>query len=438
LTRDKILLVNSRELCYYSGSFFLQQMCVALRNVGEDAEYVTLSDEDDFIAFMDRVGKSYKAIIDINSQMPYMILEDESRLLNRIDAPFYNYIVDHPLYHHPGLVFPIDNYHAIGIDKRHVKYMKDYYPHLKSVGFLPMGATEPSYRVDYKKRQIPLLLTATYENEQGILQDFRKLAAGLEEGRFDINYEGNYKPDAATQDDENGKNHVFGGGISRSIAEAGKSKSRGQAFFDLGMNLAETMLSGPVERTMEECLADIISQEDLMEGKYYTREFPVLMNYLFLVDKYVRNVHRRRVVEEIVKSGREITVAGAGWGMTALGDYARANLIGQVQMMDVFELMGDAKTVLDINPLFVEGVHDRVTSAMAAGAYVISDMNVDALESDESILGQYNIWKLDKLQEALNLTEPEKADRAYMGYELYKESYSWDCQANNLLKLLKD
>lgn len=405
-------------------------MCKALRNVGEDAEYVTLSDEDDFIAFMDRVGRSYKAIIDINSQMPYMILEDESRLLNRIDAPFYNYIVDHPLYHHPGLVFPIDNYHAIGIDKRHVKYMKDYYPHLKSVGFLPMGATEPSHRVDYKNRRIPLLLTATYENEQGILQDFRKLAAGLEEGRFDINYEGNYKQDAEAESINCKTDLKYCGDV--------KLTGRGKLFYDLGMNLAEVMLSGPVERTMEECLADIISQEDLMEGKYFTREFPVLMNYLFLIDKYVRNVHRRRVVEEIVKSGQEITVAGAGWEMTALGDYARANLIGQVQMMDVFELMGDAKTVLDINPLFVEGVHDRVTSAMAAGAYVISDMNVDALESDESILGQYDIWNRDKLQEALNLTEPEKADRAHRGCELYKKSYSWECQANNLLKLLKD
>jgi hypothetical protein len=75
---------------------------------------------------------------------------------------------------------------------------------------------------------------------------------------------------------------------------------------------------------------------------------------------------------------------------------------------------------------------------MAAETYVISDMNVDALESDESILGQYNIWNLDKLQEALNLTESEKADRAQVGYELYKKSYSWECQANNLLKLLKD
>ena len=124
--------------------------------------------------------------------------------------------------------------------------------------------------------------------------------------------------------------------------------------------------------------------------------------------------------------------------MTALGDYARANLIGQVQMMDVFELMGDAKMVLDINPLFAEGVHDRVTSAMAAGAYVISDMNVDALESDESILGQYNIWNLSKLHAVLELSESDRKDRAQAGYELYKKSYSWECQANNLLKLLKD
>jgi hypothetical protein len=293
-----------------------------------------------------------------------------------------------------------------------------------------MGATEPLQRRDYNIRRIPLLLTATYENEQGILQDFRKLAAGLEEGRFDINYEGNYMTDA--------KAEKIGYKTAYNNCYDAKSSGRGKLFYDLGMNLAETMLSGPVERTMEECMTDIISQEDLMEGKYFTREFPVLMNYLFLIDKYVRNVHRRRVVEEIVKSGQEITVAGAGWEMTALGDYAKANLIGQVQMMDVFELMGDAKTVLDINPLFAEGVHDRVTSAMAAGAYAISDMNVDALESDESILGQYNIWNLSKLHTALELSESDRKDRAQAGYELYKKSYSWECQANNLLKLLKD
>ena len=430
MTRDKILLVNSRELCYYSGSFFLQQMCEALRNVGEDAEYVTLSDEDDFIAFMDRVGKSYKAIIDINSKMPYMILEDESRLLNRIDAPFYNYIVDHPLYHHPGLVFPIDNYHVIGIDKRHVKYMKEYYPHLKSVGFLPMGATEPSKRVDYKNRRIPLLLTATYENEQGILQDFRKMAAGLEEGRFDINYEGNYKQDAKAE--KIGYKTAYNNCYDFNLL------GRGRLFYDLGMNLAEVMLSGPVDRTMEECLADIISQEDLMEGKYFTREFPVLMNYLFLIDKYVRNVHRRRVVEEIVKSGQEITVAGAGWEMTTLGDYAKANLIGQVQMMDVFELMGDAKAVLDINPLFAEGVHDRVTSAMAAGAYVISDMNSDCIEGVDGLIGSYDIWNMDKLHRSLELSEKEKSIRAEASRKCYMEKYSWECHARNLLKLLKD
>ena len=56
LAGNKILLVNSRELCYYSGSFFLQQMCEARRNMGEDAEYVTLSDEDDFIAFIQELS----------------------------------------------------------------------------------------------------------------------------------------------------------------------------------------------------------------------------------------------------------------------------------------------------------------------------------------------------------------------------------------------
>lgn len=136
----RILFVHTRELCYYSGSYFLQQMQKEVAKLGIESQYFSLGQDPSSLEGI--LGRHYDGVVDINSKLPYFVLEDDRRFLDVLDAPFYNYIVDHPLYHHPGLIFPLKDYHAIAIDHCHKSYMEKYYPHLQQVAFLPIGATQ--------------------------------------------------------------------------------------------------------------------------------------------------------------------------------------------------------------------------------------------------------------------------------------------------------
>ena len=95
----------------------------ALESIGCEVEYLELSHDDvDYDCLEDLLPEKeersrYDAILDINSKLPYLTLEDGSPFLDRLNAPFYNWIVDHPLYHHPGLSFPLKNYHVLAIDQ---------------------------------------------------------------------------------------------------------------------------------------------------------------------------------------------------------------------------------------------------------------------------------------------------------------------------------
>lgn len=258
------------------------------------------------------LGRHYDGVVDINSKLPYFVLEDDRRFLDVLGAPFYNYIVDHPLYHHPGLIFPLKDYHAIAIDHCHKSYMEKYYPHLQQVAFLPIGATQSRLAdvIPYEKRQIPLLFLGTYESKDGMLEKFRALCR-------------------------------------KTFADP---KIR-QEFYDLGMALLEVMLAGKesangerVEIPMEEALAGIVDQEKLLAGAYGTRDFAVLMNYLYLIDKYVRNARRHKVLSYVADLKVPLTLVGEGWEKVPLAGQAQVRLLGAKRIEETYDLLGRCQT----------------------------------------------------------------------------------------------
>ena len=444
----KILFVHTRELCYYSGSFFLKRMQEAVSRLGIESEYIALEDQQDLDRFEHRIGEHFDGVVDINSKLPYFVLDDDTRLLDALDAPFYNYIVDHPLYHHPGLVFPLQQYHAIGIDHRHCAYMKKHYPHLQQVAFLPLGATaagevsregaigesalhEETLRdamslegttlgmtlPEYRKRKIPLLVSATYEHGDEMISKFRALCDQIPSKAAQVN------------------------GFHREL-------------FELGMQVGECMLAGRTdaggkyrgmnlteirEMPMEEALLSVLDPEQLADGRFGTTEFPVLMNYLYLIDKYVRNVRREKVMNYVASLGIPMVVLGEGWEATPLADNPNVHLLGARRIEDTFALMAESRQVLDINPLFSEGVHDRVTSAMRNGWVCLSDMSqqADPRLLDGRQLQYYTNWNLDLLGERLLGTSMAQQEKiAYEAHIFAGTHYTWDAHARQLLELM--
>lgn len=395
----KILFVHTRELCYYSGRFFLQQMAAACRNLGADTEFMALETMKDFEGLEQRMGEDFAAIIDINSKLPYVIRENGEPLLDDLGAPFYNYIVDHPLYHHPGLVFPLKDYHVLGIDRRHCLYMQQYYPHLQQVSFLPLGATASAKQIPYEKRRIPLLVSCTYEEEEKKRREFHQLCQKL-----------------------TGKKN--GGDLCR-----------------LGEELMELMSAGQDggEIAMEDALKMLLDPQDLLEGRYVTTEFPVLMNYLYLVDKYVRNVRRRRVMEYVLSLNIPVTIMGEGWEPLVGKAKGRVTCLGARRLEESFAIMADSRRLLDINPLFPQGVHDRVTTGMMNGALVFSDMSPEAdpgMQQDRQLC-YYSVRNLDSLGEMLLEMDPAAQQQiAGQGCTYVRQHYSWQAQGQELLKII--
>ena len=331
----KYLVVTTRELCYFSGSFFLERIAGALSEEGADVEFLYLSDGTskgltegaDFSLLESFEGQSFDGIIDINSKLPYLIADDDEPFLDKIDAPFFNIILDHPLYHHPGLSFKLKNYHAIAIDKFHKKYIEDYYPHIRSVKYLPIPGTKSACDIPISKRSIDVLFPGTLLSDALIDEELHR---------------------------------------------------QGVNIYALSMALIEEWREG--YGTMEEALKkiDITPFITTEEEEKYT--FPEWMNRLYAVDRYMRNEKRKKAVFDFAKtSGRELTIMGEGWEETGIYDLKNVKKIEPRPMGDAIEIFGDSMTILYVNPLFSYGVHDRVTTGLINGCEVITDANPEAL-----------------------------------------------------------
>lgn len=410
----KILLISSRELCYFSASFFLDCIQRELEKVCE-VERVEFSETnlDALQACLD--SDDYDAILDINSKLPYLILDDNSRFLDHLHAPFYNYILDHPLYHHPGLVFPLRDYHALAIDRKHKEYMERYYA-LQSVEYLPLGGTvagnvtaplQQKSAIESRKtreeRQILLLFTGTYLDPQMVEAELQ--------GRGQVNLLSSKSGDAISD----------------------------QKYYECSKALIECW--NPEVEPMEDALQNLLASHEDAEVT-----FPEVMNRLYAVDRYKRNETRREVLLAVAKAGIECTVIGEGWEKTELSSYPNVTILPGCPMEEIFDYMANSRMVLDVNPLFFDGLHDRVSAAMVNGAVCLTNMNPDAAPRDrngETPLLFYQASDLDamlwKIQEMLaERSSKEWEARSLASVEIASEQCSWNAVAKHFLEIVKD
>jgi hypothetical protein len=185
---NKILVFESRNLGYDSSNCFLNVICEELRTQGIEVEYFRFeSVESDGEKLISYIGKSYLAVIDMNSSLALAFHDGvEDYYINLINAPFYNFLVDHPMHLHEKLSVPLKDYHVICLDEYHAAYIKKNYPHIKDVLVMPYGgiasekmrleleemakekteeAAEKIFKSDFKKRSMDIMFPATYMPE---------------------------------------------------------------------------------------------------------------------------------------------------------------------------------------------------------------------------------------------------------------------------------
>lgn len=384
MEQEKVLVFSSREICYFSSNFFANQIAAAFEELGMETEVCELAAEDDLDEKLERyIGKKYRLILDFNSRLPRMVMDDGSSYLDQIDAPFFDYILDHPLFHYNGLMGNVKNFYAIALDEAQRDYIRRYYTGVKDAYTMPLAATEA---IGHEEKHAPdhVLFMGTYDSPEGVYHLVEEAPPGLRE-------------------------------MMDSVIE---------------QRIAEPLL------TMEEAFRNYLVREDL---EFPEDKFALLLNSLYPADAYIRDYFRKAALDELVGKGIPVQLVGEGWEKYKP---AREKFVCREKAVNFalsFEKIAREQILLNVSPIFAHGLHDRVLAGMANHAAVLTDGNpyLERHFTGEQ-LAFYSLKKPETLSEQAGRLMEDGAYRERMQEEAYQEfrkHHTWKNRAETLLTL---
>lgn len=387
--RERILVFSSREICYCSGNFFANQIAAAFEEMGFCVDICEMSKGDDLDEKLaSYIGVKYRLILDFNSMLPQLVMDDDTSYLDMLDGPFYDYILDHPLFHYNSLNRETGNLHVIVLDEAHEAYIRTYYPKVKSVYTLPLGATKALYQGE-KEQECRVAFLGTYDTPEQV-----------------------YK-----------------------LIEAAPEPLCGTMKELLERRLSDPLL--PMEQAFEEYLRqDDMSFHDTPLG---AKEFALYMNAMYAVDVYVRDYFRKAALDELLAHRIPVTVFGNGWEKYSHTDESCLRREKALPFALSFERMAKEHILLNVSPIFNRGMHDRIPAGMANRAVVLTDGNPYLAEhfQDGKQLCMYTLSKIHTLSDrAGELLESRsvREEIAACAYEEFERHHTWNCRARQILR----
>lgn len=384
---EKILLFESRDLCYESNQYFTGQLAREFEKAGYQTEICDLSfNMEEKLEDVLIRRQEFSAAFDFNSRLTRAELEDGRPFIDELSMPFFNYLVDHPLYHHGGLRRKFKNYSVICIDECHRAYIKAHYPHIKNVFCVPLGAMEA---------------------DRG---------RSWEEKRFEVLFMGTYVP----------AEEIYG-----EIMEYSQEKKKEV------LTLIEWM-----EEDRELTQEDALSKYLLKTGEELShREFAGRLHSDYIVDRYLRFKKRRDILSGAAKSGIPLTVMGHGLEEIEALHGKNVKIYPGVGFALSAQMIADAKILLNITPGFFGGVHDRVYSARINHTISLTEENLYTKShfKDGEELFLYHEKRPEELfglvKEIFNNREKTKKvlEKAYENALLGE---TWQCRAGEILQCL--
>lgn len=383
------LFFEMKTVCYNSYFYFADSLAGQLKALGHNVEIFRITEES-FDALESYVGKSYDAIVDFNSDLPRALLDDDSYFLDHINGPFFDIILDHPLYHHDSLKNKLTNFHVICLDEDHKNYINKYYPHIKSCTVCPMTG-ELAFAHDkinwdeFENRPYDLLFSGTYTDPVRIERAIHNIPDFLAENVHSI--------------------------IDIMLADSSK--------------------------TIEEAVLEI-AENDF--DNYINSDIPLHTQSFYLADAYVRAYNRKMLVKELDLCQHNLQLFGGLWDEL---DLKNATIHREVPFNFSFTLFSKSKISVNIMPNFKKGSHDRVFSAQLNGAVSLTDST--SLLKNEYIDNKNILFfdtnnleglheRLDYLLEPSNLGSLKKI--AQEGMNIANSKHTWANICNVFLSAL--
>lgn len=217
---------------------------------------------------------------------------------------------------------------------------------------------------------------------------------------------------------------VKGASVSGSLSEMVENNAPAAVSTTEKTALLERLVAKDFNGNVARCVLEACSipLEYLMEPEY--------LSYMAAIDRNIRVRVRAETVSSL--KGLPVDFYGTGWD-ELFGTEPSFNHRNQVSHYQIPELFQSYKCVLNFDPNFEHGVHDRVITALASGATVITNKNqylTQIRDCDQAIftysLNETNIYDL-----AVNALETDTEPSCPK--QIYKE-HSWGSRIYDLLR----
>ncbi len=383
MSRNKIIIFLPGQ--YDALCVFAKQMAEGFARLGY--QVLTVGDREEGMALKICAFAGYGDTIALFVNHAGMVLqtEDGRIIWNELDVDCYEYIVDHPMYYHQQITYPIKRLTIVCVDEYHQKFIGRFYPGMRSA-FLPQaGIRSAGKEIPFEKRSMDVLFVGGYTG-----WDIEKYTQGLGEGLKGIWLE----------------------------------------CYELLCSRVDMTL----EQGVEYCLRDkglTLPEDDLRDTvRLFSR-----------MDGLLRNHVRAKVIKTLADAGVKVHVYG-GDAFRSIG-CKQENLImhGKIPFKEMAALISDARIFLNVLPWYKAGAHERIYSAMLNGAVSLTDSNeyLERTLSNGSNVLFYSLDNLEELPDKVNYylchTEETK-EIAYQGYLYAKDAQTWQRRAGQMAEIM--
>ena len=314
MEKMRCILYKAQQSQYDALRCFIDELYGAFTSFGYEAVIIDPLDKSSSDLFSETVNKGVDFIVSFNRQG----FTGEIRgmpFYEYLKIPFISFMVDAPIHHYNNIAINDACVILTFVDKNHVSEVKTNFK-TKPVFFLPHGGSIAKTPEKFENRPHDVIFCGSYEgNEYNNALDWLKQV-----------------------------NSSF---ITKTFHSM------------IDMMIQDDTVSYQTAWT---------SCTDASSGEY--------TDLLRHVDMAYRNLVRGHVLESLLFAGVTITCFGNGWENSTLSKHKNFMYKPAVNFWDAVEEIGKAKICLNISPMFKNGSHERVFTAMLSGAVCLTGENI--------------------------------------------------------------
>lgn len=384
--KGKRLLVYQVDSPYDALRSFMNWLIEEFCDRDIDVTIIDFSQKD----AMERLGRAiserFDAVLSFNCHIPNMKLSNGAYLQDYIQAPYYYFLVDHPMHHHQILREKLRDFHAFCVDYHFIDYIHTYYPHIKSVHMIPHAGRGNGVPVPYQDRKTDVLFTGSYKDCGELMN----------------------------------------------LIEHSEEPAR-----TLSSLLIRELLDQPALRQEEAFDAVLRRQNIRLERDQFAEWLSVIGN---VVDHYIRGVYRNKMIEAMAGEPYEVEIYGKDWDKASI-QAPNLHFHEAVSYAENQKLMNSSKIVLNTYTGFKNGAHERIFDTMLAGALCMTDSNafIEDNFKHNGNLAVFSYDDMDGYRDTIRyyLSNPQEAAAvARRGYDIAGQRHTWRERADQMAQIM--